>query len=1121
MMRNESSEKRGDPVKRQGRGYGKRAAWVVGGLAALVLAGLFLLPLFFEFYVDGFAIHQASHRAWIRNILWEEPDPLSNRIRVIAESYEPAISADGLTLVFTGGKASANADLYISRKQDQEWGEPIALDALNTEYDELGPELSRDGHYLYFYSNRPGGIGGYDLWVSRWTGEGWNTPENLGQGVNSEFNEYGPGLSPDGNQVYFSSNRLERELTPEERDAWKATLRENFVENDYDIFCAASAVPTGARHDERLPALPRFEDARRVDILNSPADEGQVAMTRRGDFLYFSSNRRGGVGRFDLYRARILYGELTEPENMGEPVNSGFDDMDPALTAEGYGLVFSSNRNPVAGQQGFGLYETFSREVITQNDYASLSAFFRALDKIKWPLLLLLLGLLALLYLLRYLRHQRFGMYASLLHRCLLISLLIHLLLALLTSSWMVGSSLYDLAWEDQGELCLNLDALSEEQIGLDIREQVIDLDSASAPPLEVAPQDFLMVQEIRPQALEEVDFASIEPQADGFALSEPLAMPALSEESPLQSAAYAETLEALRKTEPQLDEPAPKRQETEPVHVLSADQPLASKNNRAYLAEAAKTPVALPSFHEQGPLPDDSALQDRVELHSLPDKAEEVFVKAHSKDPTYYHDDPSVSDRALEVPAGRRDRLEAEQTLRAIQPERFTQERPVALPEEPFSKEKRIVDLPALKTTATPLSSEKSAVEIKHHGIFPAPVQKESLAQIENEKPSLPVPSMVDLQMEAPERREQDKASEITRVIPKDLFQAQANRSQPVDVSNTDALKKLSIKPPLDRTEKQVTRSWADTASPRRRADREPEVALESPVVPARPLPNPWDKDPKPALEQYEKEPQKQVAQDRTPLTRKLPLDFSAERTPMSLSTKDLPAPSPEIALKTDPPLQILSALDNPERADRSDRMPEMKRFEHGSPPTYHGLEMRSRRVVFCLDVSSSMEWNNRIKDARQELLRLLETLDETVEFNIITFSGHVSIWDRRGVRPGLKENVESAKKFVQRARIASDGTNTVDALLAALSDQDVESIFFLSDGHPTMGPTTDNDEILERVRKKQSGRSVIIHTIAYIKGDPPPQWRNRVPPKDRLVDLMTRLAEENHGQCVVIDEK
>jgi hypothetical protein len=272
-------------------------------------------------------------------------------------------------------------------------------------------------------------------------------------------------------------------------------------------------------------------------------------------------------------------------------------------------------------------------------------------------------------------------------------------------------------------------------------------------------------------------------------------------------------------------------------------------------------------------------------------------------------------------------------------------------------------------------------------------------------------------------------------------------------------------------------------------------------------------------SLESFTPETLKPKTQKTNPLLKDKPDRdrFISRRSPLAIK-RVLPRLNP----MTPPEEEKRSAISNltlPERGLIKKQEQPISPFEHDTPLTYHGLELSSRKVIFCLDVSLSMQWNNRIGEAREELLRLLDTLDETVSFNIVTFSGRVRIWNREGVQPGSTDNVESAKRFVRGARIRSDGTNTVDALTAALSDEDVKSIYFLSDGHPTAGFTTDSDRILRHVKKLQNNRKVKIHTIAYIKGLPPPQYRSTTPPKNRLIDLMKRLAEQNNGNYVVFD--
>jgi hypothetical protein len=100
----------------------------------------------------------------------------------------------------------------VAHAQFQHWTDPVNLgDVVNSLYNEELPHISPDGLSLYFISNRPvGGMGGYDIWVSRrWSPfEPWGPPTNmLGPMINTGSDERGPSLSPDGHYLFFSSNR--------------------------------------------------------------------------------------------------------------------------------------------------------------------------------------------------------------------------------------------------------------------------------------------------------------------------------------------------------------------------------------------------------------------------------------------------------------------------------------------------------------------------------------------------------------------------------------------------------------------------------------------------------------------------------------------------------------------------------------------------------------------------------------------------------------------------------------------------------------------------------------------------------------------------------------------------
>ncbi len=121
-----------------------------------------------------------------------------------------SMTADGTTLWFTACNrrdGQGMCDLYISKLENGQWSVPKNPGApLNTRYSEKHPAVSADGRRLYFTSNRPGGSGSYDIWMSEKTGEEWSTPVNLGDSVNTPGMEQSPFIHPDQQSLYFSSN---------------------------------------------------------------------------------------------------------------------------------------------------------------------------------------------------------------------------------------------------------------------------------------------------------------------------------------------------------------------------------------------------------------------------------------------------------------------------------------------------------------------------------------------------------------------------------------------------------------------------------------------------------------------------------------------------------------------------------------------------------------------------------------------------------------------------------------------------------------------------------------------------------------------------------------------------
>lgn len=121
------------------------------------------------------------------------------------------ISADGRIMVFTACNRPDGfglCDLYISKKNGESWSKPQNLGTnINTRYWESQPSLSSDGRILYFSSNRPDGLGNYDIWMSVALENGeWLKPQNLGPKVNTPYNEVSPFFHQNGKTLFFASD---------------------------------------------------------------------------------------------------------------------------------------------------------------------------------------------------------------------------------------------------------------------------------------------------------------------------------------------------------------------------------------------------------------------------------------------------------------------------------------------------------------------------------------------------------------------------------------------------------------------------------------------------------------------------------------------------------------------------------------------------------------------------------------------------------------------------------------------------------------------------------------------------------------------------------------------------
>lgn len=140
---------------------------------------------------------------------WQPSKPLLGINSPESEGGQ-SISADGKFLVFTACNRKnglGSCDLFYSTVQEDRWTEVRNLGSpVNSKNWDSTPSISANGKYLFFASERPGGEGGRDIWVSTLNAEGWGIPQNLGPLINTSGDEQSPFIHADGQTLFFMSN---------------------------------------------------------------------------------------------------------------------------------------------------------------------------------------------------------------------------------------------------------------------------------------------------------------------------------------------------------------------------------------------------------------------------------------------------------------------------------------------------------------------------------------------------------------------------------------------------------------------------------------------------------------------------------------------------------------------------------------------------------------------------------------------------------------------------------------------------------------------------------------------------------------------------------------------------
>lgn len=229
-------------------------------------------PLTGQYYENVFISH-------LSNGAWKEVSSIGQPINQDnIHNSAIGLSPEGdLLFLYIGDddrfSSRISGDLYLSSSQNGQWENPMKIDAINSKFWESSATVSQDESVLVISSDRQGGYGGTDLYISRKDqGGNWSTPESLGAYINTKFDEDGPFLHPDGNKLYFSS-------------------KGHSSMGGYDIF-----------YTEYLEDKKRW--TRPVNMgfpINSPDDDVYFVWSADGERAYFSSQREDTYGKTDIY----------------------------------------------------------------------------------------------------------------------------------------------------------------------------------------------------------------------------------------------------------------------------------------------------------------------------------------------------------------------------------------------------------------------------------------------------------------------------------------------------------------------------------------------------------------------------------------------------------------------------------------------------------------------------------------------------------------------------------------------------------------------------------------------------------------------------------------------------
>ena len=256
-----------------------------------------------------------KRRIWVDNV---------KELNTEFDEISPCITADRSELIFTSNRLG-NSDIYISSMQKRKWKDITTIEELNTEEDDVASSLAYDGQRILLFKFNEGQA---DIYQSKLEGNNWSEPVlKMSKVVNTDANETFASYDPQDIKVYYVSDGGHG--------------------GDQDI------IFSGKKDDEEK----YWGKGQSVgNEINSAFHEGSVFMASDGQSMYFSSQGHSSIGGYDIFVSyRDKHGFWGKPLNVGAPINTPYDELYFSIAANGKYAYFSSNR--AGGKGGMDIYK--------------------------------------------------------------------------------------------------------------------------------------------------------------------------------------------------------------------------------------------------------------------------------------------------------------------------------------------------------------------------------------------------------------------------------------------------------------------------------------------------------------------------------------------------------------------------------------------------------------------------------------------------------------------------------------------------------------------------------------------------------------------------------------------